>query len=93
MASAIDSDAAVVAKCMQDYKTLLRRTGVSPRHLKNRLRRMGIPAAHIEACTDRENLLELLLFAPLPSLDSAWVTIAAFFAGMLVHQLADAHFD
>lgn len=66
MACAGEPTGAEVVSFLEDYATLARRRAIQPAALRRRLRRLGISAIQIAACTGRADLLELLLFADLP---------------------------
>lgn len=58
---------AEVAMLLRDFELMTRRAGLRPRNLKRRLREIGVSEREIVLCQTRSNLLELLLFAKIPS--------------------------
>ena len=56
-----------VAMLLRDFERMTRRAGLRPRLLKRRLREIGISEREIALCQTRSDLLELLLFAKIPS--------------------------
>lgn len=69
---------------MSDYTDRLRRSGMRAKQLKHRLRTIGVSPADIQKSTTREELLDLLLFAPVPPACPHTALWAAFAAGVLV---------
>jgi len=69
---------------MRDYTDRLRRSGMRAKQLKHRLRTIGVAPMHIQKCTSRSDLLDLLLFAPVTPACPHTALAAAFAAGVLL---------
>lgn len=89
-----------VAMLLRDFETITRRAGLRPRDLKCRLRDIGILEQDIALCQTRSDLLELLLFAKIPSKHLAqraesshtrshWVVLLLAIAALLLSHAED----